>query len=161
MIRLAQSTDLPKMVTIYNEAVVHQLTADTKPITLEQREDWLEQHPEHHYPVFVFEQQSTVIGWLSLSAWRPGRQALFGVAEVSYYVTREQQSKGIATQLMRYAIEQAPLLGLQHFIAILLADNGRSIHLLQKFGFTQWGHFPGVAQFGRTRKDQIIYGLAL
>lgn len=158
MIRLAQPTDIPAIVAIYNEAVAQQQTADTEPITPDQRKEWLSEHSIDHYPVYVFEQNAIVVGWLSLSAWRPGRQALFGVAEVSYYITKAQHNKGIASQLLQYAINQAPALGLQHFIAILLADNEPSLHLLKKFGFEKWGHFPAVARFGETVKDQVVFG---
>ncbi len=161
MVRLAQPTDLPAIVAIYNEAVVNQQTADTIPITIDQRKDWLAQHPEDHYPVYVFVRHDAVIGWLSLSAWRPGRQALFGVAEVSYYVQQTHHRQGVGRTLMQHALVQAPQLGLQHFLAILLADNEPSIRLLRTFGFEKWGHLPMVARFGDTYKDQVIYGLSI
>lgn len=161
MIRFATSTDLPAIVAIYNEAVAHGRTADTIPLPLASRQDWLAQHPEDHYPVYVYTVANEVVGWLSLSAWRPGRQALFGVAEVSYFVRMDHHRQGVATSLLQYALQQAPPLGIQHLLAILLADNVPSIDLLKKFGFLQWGQLPGVARFGEQYKDQLIYGLSL
>lgn len=161
MIRLATPADLSAIVSIYNEAVANRLTADTELVTLSQRKDWLSQHPIDHYPVYVYVSNQTVVGWLSLSAWRPGRKALHGVAEVSYFIRQDYHRKGIASKLLSETIVQAPALGLRHLMAILLATNRPSIALLEKFGFSQWGYLPQVAQFGDQSVDQVIYGRAI
>lgn len=161
MIRLATPADLPAIVGIYNEAVARKLTADTEPITLAHRKDWLSQHPMNHYPVYVYVWGQSVVGWLSLSAWRPGRKALYGVAEVSYFVRQDYHRQGIASKLLSKAIVQAPTLCIKHLMAILLATNSASIALLEKYDFSKWGHLPEVAQFDDQSADQVIYGRAI
>jgi L-amino acid N-acyltransferase YncA len=56
-------------------------------------------------------------------------------------------------------IELCEPLELKTLIAVLLGDNEASIGLLKKFGFEQWAHLPGVANFGSWEVDHVYYGL--
>ena len=98
------------------------------------------------------------LGWCSLSAHRRGRMALRNVAEISYYVDQDHRRKGIGRQLMQHALEQAPKLGLHNLFAILLDVNQTSVELLEKNGFSRWGHLPGIAEFPDKTCGQFIYG---
>lgn len=158
---MATTSDLPPIVAIYNEAVEAQKTADIEPVSIAERQTWLAQHPADHYPVYVFEDENKINGWLSISPWRPGREALSAVGEVSFFVRKSHFRQGIGSRLLQHAIDEAPKLGMHHFIAILLANNVPSIQLLEKFGFSPWGHLPEVAQFGKIAIDQMIYGKQL
>jgi L-amino acid N-acyltransferase YncA len=84
-IRLATVSDLPAINEIYNQAVRKRYcTADLDEITLEQRTQWFEGHQPEEYPVFVAEENTTIIGWICFSPYRAGRRALQSAAEVSY-----------------------------------------------------------------------------
>ncbi|HIP82494.1 MAG TPA: N-acetyltransferase family protein [Desulfocapsa sulfexigens] len=160
-IRIARQNDLKQMVAIYNQAIKDgNCTADTKPLTVEDRQEWFNGHSSHKYPIFVKEEDNTetISGWCSLSAHRKGRMALENVAEISYYVDRGCRGKGIGRKLIQHALLEAPKLGLHNLFAILLDINQVSVELLEKNGFTQWGHLPDIAEFPDKVCGQFIYG---
>ena len=104
------------------------------------------------------DKQKKITGWCSLSAHRKGRMALENVAEISYYVEHSYRGQGIGRQLMQHALLEAPKLGLHNLFAILLDINQISIRLLEKNGFSQWGHLPDIAEFPDKICGQFIYG---
>ncbi|MDH3353581.1 MAG: GNAT family N-acetyltransferase [Chromatiales bacterium] len=158
-IRTAQQSDFSTIVDIYNQAVEQGgLTADLTPISLESRQQWFQEHTTSDYPIWVFEQSGVVIGWCSLSPYRCGRKALRHTAEISYYIDTAYQNRGIGSQLMQYAIENAPARKFHNLFALLLASNPLSIRLLTKFGFEQWGRLPEVAEIEGECIDHLIYG---
>ncbi len=159
LLRTAQENDLPGIVAIYNQAVSEQFcTGDTEPVTVEERRDWFSQHTAEIYPIFIAEEDGLLLGWCSLSPYRPGRAALRTTAEISYYVDSAQRGKGLGSRLVQHALTDAPALGFTHLLAILMDVNIGSIRLLEKFGFVQWGCLPGVARFGSSVCGQLIYG---
>jgi phosphinothricin acetyltransferase len=161
MIRIATLTDMPRMISIYNQAIAaNNATADTIPFTVEQRLDWFNSHAPDSYPIYIFEDSGEVLGWLSISSYR-GRPALSRTAEVSYYVEYAHHGKGIGSALMQHALDDAPRIGKKIFLAILLEWNLGSIRLLEKFGFAKWGYLPEVAEFDGRLCGQYYYGRKL
>lgn len=158
-IRVAAEDDLPAIASIYNQAIALQsATADTSPVTLESRKLWLEEHPPDHYPVFVAAIDDRVVGYCSLSAYRPGRMALRHTAEISYYVDENFRQQRVGSALIAHAIEQSPGLEIKTLFAILLDINAGSTRILENFGFEQWGHLPGVAEFDGRECGHLYYG---
>ena len=158
-IRVAAEDDLPAITAIYNQAIALQsATADTAPVTLESRKLWLEEHPPDRYPVFVAAIDDRVVGYCSLSAYRPGRMALRHTAEISYYVDENFRQQRVGSELIAHAIEQSPGLDIKTLFAILLDINAGSTRILKKFGFEQWGHLPGVAEFDGRECGHLYYG---
>ena len=162
-IRLAQPADLKQIVAIYNQAVTEgHCTADLTPLTMAGQQQWFDQHKPNRHPIFVMddkrETDSAIIGWCSLSAHRRGRMALRHVAEISYYVDTRWRRKGVASRLIRHALDRAPALELRNLFAILLDINKSSVTLLEKNGFKQWGHLPDIAELPDRTCGQFIYG---
>ncbi len=159
-IRIAVQDDLPAIVEIYNQAVKLQLaTADLTPASVESRRAWLTEHTPGKYPVFVADDGGTVTGWCSLSPYRAGRMALRYTAEISYYIHEDFRRLGIGSSLIAHAIEQCPRLEIKTLFAILLDINEASVGILEKFGFTKWGHMPKVADFNGIECGHLYYGL--
>ncbi|MFW2405403.1 MAG: N-acetyltransferase family protein [Gammaproteobacteria bacterium] len=159
-IRLADAADLPAVVDIYNEAIADRnATADLSPVSVEGRAAWLSEHPPDTYPVFVAERGGGVVGWCSLSPYRPGRMALRHTAEISYYIARASRGTGVGSALIAHAIERCPELGLKTLFAIVLDINPASPSILGKFGFEEWGRLPGVADFDGVECGHLYYGL--
>lgn len=157
-IRKASITDLASIVAIYNEAIeAGGATADTHKFTVDERKNWFAQFNDVH-PIYVAEIKNLVVGYCYLSPYRKGRQALRNVAEISFYIHYNFHGKGIGSALLNQVLGSSHH---QHFIAILLEENKPSIGLLKKFDFTQWGHFPNIAQFENESCGQVIYGLSL
>ncbi|ORJ62958.1 GNAT family N-acetyltransferase [Geothermobacter hydrogeniphilus] len=160
--RNAEQHDWPTILAIYNQAVEESFcTADTEPATLDSRRGWLEQHSAGRYPILLAEENGTILGWCSLSPYRPGRRALAGVAEVSYYLDRQARGRGLAGQLLKQAIHTARQQNFHTLIAILMDVNRPSRRLLEKFHFERWGHLPDVACFPEGCCGQYLYGLKI
>lgn len=159
-VRIAEQADVPAITAIYNQAIVARFqTADMTAVDEANRTAWLAAHAADRYPVFVAVVDNGVRGYCSLSAYRPGREALRHTAEISYYVDADYQCKGIGTALIAYAIEQAPKVNIKSLFAILLDANAHSAGLLEKFGFERWGHMPRVADFDGIEAGHLYYGM--
>lgn len=158
-IRIAYEHDLPQIVEIYNQAVTQiGATADLNPVSVESRLGWFSEHKPDAYPIWVAEQSECILGWCSLSAYRPGRMALCHTAEISYYVHEDHRHKGVASSLIQHAIEKCPALKIKNLFSLLLDVNSPSIRILEKFGFVKWGHMPEVAEFDGKTCGHLIYG---
>ena len=161
-IRIAKLEDIGAIIRIYNQAIAAgQKTADIKPVTIDERKKWFSEHTPDKYPIFVAQDKNEIIGYLTISAYRPGREALRYTAEVSYYVHSDHHRRGIASNLLRHAIEMCPSLQIKTLFAILLESNQGSIKLLEKFGFEKWGYMPRVADFDGIEVGHLYYGLRL
>jgi len=158
MIRRARLVDLSAIVDIYNQAVADRFaTADTTPVTVEQRRPWFEEHDEE-YPICVLESEGSVRGWYSLSSYRSGRAAVRGTAELSYYVGADSRGRGYGTDLITHALAEASRLGKRVLFCIILERNEASIRLMKKCGFELWGRLPGVALIQGELVSHVYYG---
>ena len=159
MIRLARIGDLESIVGIYNQAIDAGFqTAFTERVTVADRLGWFNEHIGPAYPLFVFESDGKVVGWLSVSPYRSGRAALRFCVEVSYFVHKDHQKKGIGSQLLAHVIEVCRALRYRTIIAIILDKNNPSVKLMERSGFEQWGYLPGVADFGGVVCGHVYYG---
>ena len=159
MIRVASESDLPAIVEIYNQAVEQRFaTADLRPVTVDQRRAWFDDHDPLSYPIPVFQQDQAVLGWCSFSSYRSGREAVRGTAEISYYVGLESQGQGVGSALVAHAVREAPRLGKRVLFGILLERNHASIRLMEKCGFELWGRLPDVAIIDGELVSHLYYG---
>ena len=80
-VRLRDATleDLASIVEIYNSTIPSRIvSADTEPVTVEQRLSWFHEHDPSRRPIRVAEADGEVVGWLSLSDFYDGRPATTG-----------------------------------------------------------------------------------
>ncbi|RTL59178.1 MAG: N-acetyltransferase family protein [Sphingobacteriales bacterium] len=162
IIRPATKNDWPFIIDIYNEGIANKIsTAETKPVTIEGKLEWLKEHEEDRFPILIAQENDVVTGWICLSAYRKGRKALQNTAEISYYIRKHYWEKEIATQLMEAMMSKAKELGFKNLIAILIDANNASIALLKKFGFEQWGLMPGIIEIDDKTYGHSYYGKKL
>jgi L-amino acid N-acyltransferase YncA len=161
MIRIAEQSDLPSIVAIYNEAIAARCTGDTLPVTVQERQSWLAEHTPNRYPIMVEVEEGKLRGWYSLSPYRKGRLALRYTKEVSYFVATRFQRQGVGSSLVRHAKGLALSLGAKTLFAIVLEHNLASQRLLERAGFARWGFLPDVADFDGTEVGQHYYGLRI
>ena len=165
-IRLALETDLPSIVAIYNAAIPTRLaTADLEPISVESRRTWLRSH-DARYPVWVItigdrdiqsDQNEQILGWLSLQMFY-GRPAYHKTAEVSIYIDPSSQGNGIGKKLLGFAIAQCPSLNITKLVGFVFAHNAASRRLFERFGFTEWGFLPEIAELDGIDQSLVIFG---
>ena len=158
----AKIEDRAAIVEIYNQAIkAGQNTADTETFTLAERTEWFESHSPEKYPLLVAKEGGVVLGYLTISPYRFGREALKHTAEVSYYIHFDHHRKGVATQLMDAALEMCSSLQIKTLVAILIGCNQGSIKLLDKNGFAEWGRMPNIVELSNNKFDHLYYGLHL
>jgi L-amino acid N-acyltransferase len=145
-VRPATYDDLPAILTIYNEAVLHTTASyDYYPTTLEARAAWFESHAQNRLPVFVAElEPKQIVGWSALNSFRHA-DGYRCTAENSIYVAAEQRGRGIGKLLLAPLIEAGQQLELHSLIAGIDAANMASIRLHAAFGFEQVGYLKQVA----------------
>lgn len=160
MIRLAQNSDLEGIVTIYNHAIEARFqTGFTEAINTEDRQKWFDEHSPLTHPLYVYEVNGMVAGWLSISPYRSGRAALRFTAEVSYFIHTDHRQQGIGNALLQHAIASCGELNIKTLLAIIIDRNEASIQLVKKYGFEQWAYLPGVAVFDGVECSHVYYGL--
>jgi L-amino acid N-acyltransferase YncA len=94
-IREAIEADLPQLLAIYNDIILHTTAVyDYEPHTLEMRKQWFEMKKQQGFPVFVAEDEGTIMGFSSIGPFRAWAAYKYSV-ENSVYVAIERRGKGI------------------------------------------------------------------
>lgn len=159
--RLADPEDLLRIVEIYNSTIAgRKATADTLPVTVEQRRSWFDRHSPDRRPLLVEEDGERVIGWLGFEDFY-GRPAYGATAELSIYLDPAYRGTGLGSHMLREALKRAPSLGLKNLVAFVFSHNTESIRLFKKFGFQSWGQLPDVACMDEREYSLTILGLRL
>ncbi|MUT65123.1 GNAT family N-acetyltransferase [Paenibacillus sp. NEAU-GSW1] len=157
-LRDAEPADLPRIVDIYNSTIAsRKVTADLEPVTVQNREPWFDEHSPDHRPLWVLEEDGSIVAWLSFQSFY-GRPAYNATAELSIYIAEEHRSKGIGSLLIQAAIEECPRLCIRTLLGFIFGHNEPSLGLLGKFGFERWAHLPKVAELDGVERDLIIVG---
>ena len=157
-IRHATRDDLPAIVAIYNSTVASRMvTADLTPVSVAEREAWFAAHSPAQHPIWVVEQDGALIGWMSLSAFH-SRAAYNATAEVSLYLDPAARGQGLGGQLLRFAGEAAPALGIRTLVGLVFAHNAPSVALFGKHGYARWGELPDVAELDGVRRSLLYLG---
>ena len=148
-IRPAREADLPEILGIYNEVILHTTAVYTyEPHTPEMRKAWYDDKVKAGYPVFVAEEDDRVIGLSSYGPFRAWPAYKYTV-ENSVYVAESSRGKGVARLLMQPLIDAARSQGYHAIIAGIDSSNEASIRLHRSFGFGEVAHFREVGyKFG-------------
>ena len=157
-IRHAEAGDLPAIVAIYNAAIPGRLaTADTAPVTVEQRKEWFAAFDPGSRPIWVADAGGRIAGWLGLRSFY-GRPAYHRTVEVALYVSPEARRRGVARALLSHAIAAAPALGIATLLAFVFGHNDASLALFRQAGFADWGVLPKIAELDGIERDLLILG---
>jgi len=157
-IRNATAADLPAVVAIYNASIPGRMsTADTEPVTVVQREEWFSGFDAKARPLWVYEADGAVLGWLGLRSFY-GRPAYRRTVESAVYVDPAHQREGIARRLLEHALAECPKLGIANVLAFVFAHNMPSVTLFEAHGFGRWGFLPKVCEMDGKEHDLLILG---
>jgi L-amino acid N-acyltransferase YncA len=157
--RDAQLTDLEKIVAIYNSTIESRMvTADTTPVTVEEKLQWYHDHNSSTRPLWMVEEGGEVIGWVSFNNFY-GRPAYSGTSEISIYLSPECRGKGYGKQILSTCIQQAPALKIHTILGFIFSHNVPSIQLFKNAGFEEWAHLKEVAVMDGQYFSLSILGL--
>ncbi len=161
MIRCAKKEDLNAILAIYNDAIINTTAVYTyKPQTIDERIAWFETKQRNHEPIFVFEENGSVLGFATFGSFRPWLAYQYTI-EHSIYVDASARGKGIASQLLQRLIVEAKAKGYRTLVAGIDASNEASIKLHQKFAFKHAGTLTNVGFKFNQWLDLAFYELDL
>jgi len=99
---------------------------------------------------FIISDNNTIVGWSALSS-ASNRCVYGGVAEISIYIDRRYQGKGVGMSLLLYTIEKSETAGFWMIQSNIIQENYASIRLHEKCGF----RLVGVREkIGKNRYGQ-------
>ena len=161
-LRDATEADLPAIVAIYNAAIPgRSSTADTQPVTVEERREWFAEHDAKRRPLWVAEIDGEVVAWIGLSSFYGGRPAYDATAEVSMYIAPAFQNRKLGRELMERMIAACPRLGVTTLLAMYFDHNEPSRRLCKSLGFEQMGHLTKIASLDGVARGLIISALRI
>jgi phosphinothricin acetyltransferase len=150
-LRAARGEDVPRLMEIYNYAVVHlPATFDLEAKTLEERQAWFAQFAETgRYRLLVAEAEGTVLGYAGTTRWRP-KPAYETTVETTIYCAPEAAGRGAGTRLYAALFETLAGEDVHRYVAGYVPPNTASARLHARFGFREVGTFHEVGyKFGR------------
>ena len=153
-VRPATAADLDAINEIFNHFVERcTCTYQTVRMKPEERAAWFAAHDAKH-PVIVAEREGVIVGWASLSPFRP-QAAYEHTVEDTIYVHEAYQAQGIGSMLMGNLLVRAKTLGHRTVIAVIDALQTGSITLHARSGFVEVARLKEVGfKFGRWL-DQV------
>ena len=156
-VRDATVEDLAAIVDIYNQSIPGGWsTADTVPITVEDRTAWFERFSPDKRPLWVGEIDRQIVAWIALNSFYEGRPAYNATAEVSLYVATSYQRRGIGLYLKQRMINACPFLGITTLISMHFDHNEATRRLNASLGFKAVGHLPGIAIVKGEKRGLVI-----
>jgi len=148
--RLAEPRDAEPTRAIYNlEVLETTVTFDLVPRSLLDQQHWIAEHSGGHPAIVAVDDHDTVLGFASLSPFKP-RAAYAPTVEDSVYVHRDGRGRGIGELLLRDILSLGTDHGFHSVVARIVGGHDTSIALHGKCGFEQIGCEREVGRkFGR------------
>jgi len=134
--------DLPRLTEIYNHYIVNTpITFDLKPVTVEERARWFEEHAgTARHRLFVAEVEGTVVGWAGTGSFRD-RAAYDTSVEMTIYCAPDATRRGIGASMYRVLFDALKNEDINRLLAGITLPNDASLKLHRRFGFTDVGVF--------------------
>jgi len=148
--RLAERRDAEALRDIYNVEVLEStVTFDLVPRSLAEQVAWIDEHAGGHPAIVAVGDDDSVVGFASLSPYRP-RPAYAPTVEDSVYVHRDRRGDGIGRLLLGDLVELARSHGFHSAIGRIVGGHEASIALHRACGFEEVGRERQVGRkFGR------------
>jgi L-amino acid N-acyltransferase YncA len=154
----AKRVDLEKIVQTYNASIPSRLaTADLEAVSVESKIPWFNSHNETDRPLWLLSSHGEYAGWMSFNSFY-GRPAYHGTVEVSIYLEKNFQGRGIGKTCLEKAIAEAPNMKIHTLLGFIFGHNKPSLKLFYQYEFAKWGHFPEVANMDGKMRDLIVLG---
>lgn len=161
MIRQALEADLPEILDIFNDAILHTTAVyDYNIHSLDERTKWFEQKKRDGFPLFVYEKNGRIAGFATFGSFRAWPAYKYTI-EHSVYVSKDFRNEGIAKKLMKAIIDTAVEREYMTIVAGIDATNEPSIKLHESLGFEYSGTIKKAGyKFGKWL-DLVFYQLNL
>lgn len=149
-LRLAGEADLPGIMAIYNDAVLHTTAIwNDHVVDLDNRRAWLADRAARNHPVLVAVRDGAVLGYASYGDWRL-IDGFRRSKELSIYVEAGARGLGLGKALLAALEAEARARGVHVLIGCIDASNTASMKLHAQAGFRLVGIHREVGEkFGR------------
>ena len=145
------SADWEQVRSVYLDGIAGgQATVETEAPSWDQ---WDAAH--HAFARLVARAGNRVVGWAALSPVSR-RRCYAGVAEVSVYVARDWQGRGLGRQLLEAVIRESKRHGIWTLQGATFPENEASLRLQRRCGFREIGRRERVAQLHGVWRDTIL-----
>jgi phosphinothricin acetyltransferase len=153
-IRPATVDDAPAITDIYNQGIADRgATFETAPRSVADIEARIADGAS--YPMLVAEADGRVVGWASLSSYRP-RDCYAGIAEFSIYLDRAARGRGIGRQLLAALVDVARERGFWKLVSRIFPFNTASRALCAACGFREVGTYAKHGRLDGQWLDVVI-----
>lgn len=154
-IRPAQMDDAAAIAVIYNQGIEARIatfeTVLRTPADIEQNL----RNSEGRYPYLVAVDGEDVVGWASVSTYRP-RECYGGIGEFSIYVHEDHRKSGVGRVLLPALIDAAETAGFWKLLSRVFLFNTGSRRLCASFGFREVGVYEKHAKLDDDWLDVVI-----
>ena len=157
MIRVSIPQDRERILEITNEVIIHtNAIYREEPHTLESRTSYFEEKEHLNIPIFVYEENGHVLGFITYGSFRDNPGYRFTV-EHSLHVHADARGKGIGEALLRHLIESLRNTEIKSIVGVIDSKNSVSRHLHEKCGFYLSGTLYSVAVKKNQWLDACFY----
>ena len=134
-LRTAAPRDAEAIRAIYNlEVETSTVTFDLVPRSLPEQVDWIESHSGGHPAIVAVDDDGTITGFGSLTAYR-SRPAYSPTVEDSVYVHRDFRGQGVGRLLLEEIVRLGQAHGFHSVMARIVGGHDASIGLHKSCGF--------------------------
>ena len=126
---------------------------------IEQSWSWISPHIQMNRPFLVAADGSQVVGWAEITPY--ARECFAHRGMLGMGVHPDFRRFGIGASLLRTALAQAQMIGLERVELEVFASNLVAIRLYERFGFAIEGTIRAARKFNGTYDDMCIMGLFL
>jgi len=105
----------------------------------------------------VYVDEGKIVGWAAITP--KSRRCLYkGCVEMSVYIDKDYQGKGIGTELVEQLLQEAKKLGYWSIYSAVISINTASIALHKKCGFREIGYREKIAKdrFGNWQNTTLF-----
>ncbi|BDU50326.1 GNAT family N-acetyltransferase [Haliovirga abyssi] len=144
MIRDVKLEDSKAICDIYNYYIENTIiTFELEKIDSKEMENRIKEI-SNKYCWIVFEEENEILGYAYIGLWK-SREAYNRVSEVTVYLKKGYDRKGIGTKLLKELMNRAKKMENMHsLISVIAIPNEGSIKLHEKLGFTKAAYYKEV-----------------
>lgn len=147
---------LDEVLQIYTYYVLHTTaTFHAKALTREEMRD-IVLFDSDKYKTFVICEQERVLGYVLITRHK-NREAYDKTAEVTVYLRQGYTGRGIGSRAIQYIEAYARQQGFHVLVATICGENGESIRLMEKNGFSKCAHYREVGEKFGQLLDIVAY----
>lgn len=136
-IREARLDDAKGICDIYNHYVENTtVTFETVAVSENEMRERIEGFLNEGFPYYVGEVDDKIVGYCYLHNWH-SRCAYLATKEITIYLDKDQKGNGLGTILYQHLFKYIYKTDIHALIAGICIPNEGSVHLHEKFGFSQ------------------------